>query len=883
VKSWKACALALVAAACGTQAQKPGARLAEPSSVAVYRGVTPLSTSPANPGTYLAIASGATNDLRIVDVLTLQPLLAPVQFAALSVPTGERPSKVVVASLNDGLPDALVAVPSGSAELDLVDTWTVETRVVEEIPLQLVAPGAQVLDVIGAPVPVLSGDGWVAQAGAARFLVALTGGRLAIVPVSRGGDGSIQTGDPVVVELRNLMAPVPDAFDVVSLAVSPDLTKLYCASQDPIGAVNGAGGVLGVVEITATDPSPASWRARGLSTRAPTILAGAFMVNERSPVSPEYFNPDRVLRVYAILDRSACGYDHPVPCGIAVVDPALGRIALDPAGQGPYLAPLPIPGWAVGMAFSAAPANGSIDKLGGAKYVDNYDGVPRLRIAPKTGGEYTPQLAVVPTTYGEAYWADLARFTLPSDTSVLRDIPGEGIPGATAKDGVSVPGAKTLDANGQVVDRAGAKIGVCSYWGAESCAFDETLCNVSDPANLPANQVRTDTAGINGAMGITPGYTRTDVWAIQYQGPLPDLEKRRGVLGRTADGTLYVAIQAESVVTGGTPRGVALLYDPTLAVHTVQTANEADWVDVLPDDTSLCDPVQVPDPIEGDPGHTKPDLTLARTATARDLLIPTADYPGGAIALADTLAAPSGGGCGLVANGTQHPATITVRAAGLVLKGTDTGYAGRPILGQKYALIYFNEDAYSCPVLDWAANPYFVAPPACDAACRTSCEHLILVRKARRLFYVGDICPAPRYHDQLKTDDPCLANGFGGPSDVPPGPFQWPYPYGPVIGFWTALSPSYSGDCDNPEYDYQPLAGAFVKVTTRSGLTPAGRVPFANGSTTGAALPTGVTTFDFSTLPGQAESGIRYYVSYMDNQVLVFSPAVGLNEVQLVR
>jgi hypothetical protein len=184
-----------------------------------------------------------------------------------------------------------------------------------------------------------------------------------------------------------------------------------------------------------------------------------------------------------------------------------------------------------------------------------------------------------------------------------------------------------------------------------------------------------------------------------------------------------------------------------------------------------------------------------------------------------------------------------------------------------------DEDALSCPP----------APTAgCDKVCRAAaCEELVLARKARRIFYLDDVCPAPRFPPiedpdnpgEFISSDPCLNFGFDDPR------FVYPHPTGPVVAFWVAAIPILT----ETGYDYALTPGAFMQFTSTSGLAPTSRRPLSNGSAVGAALPNDVVPFDRSTIPGREEDGLRFYVSYPDNQVLVFRPHGSASDTSLIR
>jgi hypothetical protein len=854
---------ALLAAACGSSSQEIGAVLSRPAALAVFRG-----ESAERPGVsaYLAIASARADELRIVDLVDDKAVPAPVTFAPLSVPTGARPSRLASVSLHDdgveATADALVAIPGGTAELQLVETWSPNTRVVPGATLDLgaLAPGAEILAILGVPAPAPDGE---PIAGRARFLVALSGGRLAVVDVSRGAEGEVALGaSPPILDLAPRVDPAgSEPFDVVSLAISPDNLYVYLASPDPIG------GVLGVGRMDLTG-DPAAWRIRPMDARAPTTLVAAFELSERGDATDD-FQTTTVQRVYAVLDETACGRDARVPCGIAVLDPVSGDLLPDPAGEMPYLAPIPVPGLPIAIVPSGPPANGT-EGDGNPKWVypegappGDPDRVVILRMSPGSGVQYTSAMAVVPTTDGRAYWVDLARWRTPADQSIIRPVAGAS--GTRATEAVSLPG---LDPDGSF---AGAYLGVCDYFEAGSCLFDPLLVpppSSEDPPDPTLPQVRP--TRIVERMGLTPGYTPDESWTLAYRAALPRLGSRRGVVGRR-DGVLYAAIQVPNGADAppGAPPflGVLDVTDPASGIHAVATHGEADDVEIELDaaDEGRCDVDGREDP--GSPGLPIPDLVAA----AVDLLARDAGiHPGGAVALAEPFATPEGGACGGIGEGETVPATITIRTRGLVLSGALAGYAGRPLLAERYALEYQDEDALSC-----------LAPgPACEA--------LALARRSRRIFYLADLCPDPNVEELPGVEeDPCVAAGFGPPR-FPEGS-SYPHPRGPSVAFWVAIVPSVTSDAGTPddptddEYDHELRPGAAIRFGTASGMVPTSRRPIVNGSVVGAALPTDVAVFDRSTLAGHEEDGLRFYVSYPGNQVLVFSPAADPGSVGVIR
>lgn len=822
-------ALCLAAAACGKSDQKVGARLGAPSAVAAYRGYT--AESPVELRDYLAVANARTNELRILDLSDEQVLLAPAQYAPLSVPTGARPARLAGASLHDGGADALVVVPGGTAEIQLVETWTEETRVVPgaTVDLRALLGEAEILALTGAPVPVWDGgsSSWVPGAGQARILAGLTGGRIAVLPVTRGPEGSIGLGAPLVATL---------GFDPVSIAVSPDPSVLYAASPDPIG------GVLGVAEIGASEPDPQAWTVRGLDARAPTYLVAAADVNERLfDVDFDAFSPVPVRRVYAALEPTACGLEARVPCGIAVIDPVAGALAADPAGEAPYLAPIPLPGRAVAIAVSGPPANGTIGL--GNKRNQDANGTLLLLIAPGSGQQYTSDLLVVPTTEGHAYWIDASRWRTPNDISTLRSSGTGAPPGVAVTEAVS---RSAFDSEAGVY--VGAFLGICAPDAGPappeppSCVYAEGK-DPDDPT-----QPSVTPAVIRDRILLTPGYTSGETWTLVYEGILPGLSFRRGVLIRQG-GLHFLALQEpnDPAAPPGSPPylQVVRVFDPSLGIHAQATHGTGDRVVVAPDDAARCGEsfgVQALDLVAPDDARFAPG-----------------SIPGGALALEEPA-------CALpLAEGESLPVRAAVRASGLLLVGSRAGYAGRPTFDAPFELRYADEDSLACPLLPWSDTP-----PACDATCRGGCEALLLARKARRLYYLADRCPDEA---AFGLADPCTNYGWDR--------LNFPHPTGPVVAFQVASFPRTLGDGTT---DPVLQRGAQLTFRTTSGMSPAGRRPLSSsGTNQGVAVPADVAAFDRSTIEGREEEGLRFYVPYGDNLVLGFDPAVGASQVNVIR
>jgi hypothetical protein len=860
VRPWKLVVAAALVGACTTKAPSRSIALGTPESIAAFRGQPAPAGS--DQGWYLAVANARGDELKLVDMVDNAPVLAPVEFVPLSVPTGASPAIVASASLNDGGADALVAIPGGTAELQPVDTWTGQPKVVPgTIDLATLAPGTTILAIIGAPALEQVDGAWTPASGRARFVVSLTGGWIATVDATRGAGGEVVLGNPQLQALADRLVPTPAAepFELVALALAPDQQHVYGACPESMD------GIEGVAEIDVTQADPAAWTVRALSARAPTIEVAASDVHlwYLGSDKDDAYETSAVLRVYAAIAPGSCGLGRAIPCGIAILDPALGGLAADPAGEMPYLAPIRLPGLPTAIAISGPPANGDQND-DSPKWFWRPDApaegiVYLLRMAPATGGIYTNAMATVPTTVGPAYWLDLSRFNTPNNEALLRGLSTSG------KAGVGV----NADADAKVpLGTTGAVLGICSYFdpAATTCAW--TLGGET-ASETPPTQPTTDPALVQKRVGVTPGYTSDDLWTLSYQDVLPGLLQKPGVVGKTEGGTLYAAIQVRDDLAEPPWVGVADVLAPELAIHVTAVWGRGDLVDVELEDKTVCT-TNVPD---DDPATGRNEVDFSTTAA--DLLPrDPASFPGGAIALAEPYqvsenGAIGSGSCANLGNGQQVRALVTVRASGLLLVGARTGYAGRPPLGQKYQLVYENEDALSCPP----------APTAeCGVTCRAvQCEQRVLALKARRLFYVNDVCPAPRF-SRNNIPDSCVRFGLDAER------FVYPNPTGPVIAFMAGSIQGKAVDGEgNVVRDPVIVAGTQLTFSTTSGMVPASRRPVVNGAYVGAQLPTDAVPFDRSVIPGYENDGVRFYVSYPSAEVLSFSPAKVPTDVSLIR
>lgn len=824
-------------AACGRKASTITVGFAQPSAVVAFRGFTPDHPE-LRP--YFAVANAARTDLTLIDASDDTPVLAPVIVRSLAVPVPDpRPTLLAASSLfeAEAKPDLLVVASSGTPALQLVETWVASARVVDEADLGALAPGAAILALAAVPVP----DGPTPPAGntpgRVRVVVALSGARLAVVEYARASDGGIVRGE---VSLVSLAALAGAPFDAVSLAVNPhDPLHLYAASPDPIA------GVEGVAEITMAG-APGAWSIRGIPARAPTRFVAAARLRERLadwdpqvpglPYDDRYeIGPQSVDRVYAVLDPARCGPDHRIGCGIAVLDPASGLVP-DYAGLMPYLAPIALPQRALGLAVSEPPAVLAPDD---AIYSGGY-----MKIAPGTGPRATTAVAAIPSGDGRVYFADLARYGVPNEQSILRTNTRTRVENGLAL-GVAV--------QGEDLPR------ILGIWEASS-GVEWTLAFSG--------------TGIASGVRVTPGFTLSDNWRVSFQAPLPGLDARRAQSGATADARTWIALQVPASAPGDPFTQVARVYDPTFGVRA------GDLVEILAPAVAGC-------PADGNV-----------EARIGELLPPTDAYPGGALALAALDdPRPTQNADGSVGPWRDWPACVAalgagqsgffaaVRAGGLVAVGAVTGYAGRPEVvrstelatSSEFALQYEDEDLLEaqCPLLPWPAD-WKTAPPefgTCDAACRLACERLVLARRSRRIYHVSDQCTA------AESDASCRETW---PSSL----YPFPRANGPVVAFRLGYRGSQAeGDLFPAENQalWSDLRLMQVSFSTRSGLSPSFRIPTTSSSSTASVLPLGVSTFDRSVIQGKEGERYRFLVPYPNDFVLDFSPSEPVNISKVIR
>lgn len=809
---------ALGAAGCGgSTPATPPAAFQQPSSIAAFQGYTIDAPSALRP--YFAVANANRNDLALVDASDDTPVDAPIDIRSVVVPVPDRPALLAAASLGDGKADLLVVVAGGDSVVQVVTTWD-PSNVVHSEPT-VPAPGAPLAVDLGADVLALAAV--PSPAGTARVAAALAGRRLAIVEYER----EVVATDPVIVRgeaiaLVSSTVTAPLAFQPLALAALPDdpdvadlQTELYAATLDELVAGSG---VFGVAAI------PASLDAGGirpLDARGPTRLVAAARLRERDGTSTAHdvsaFPGGPVPRVYAVLDEGGCGRTRRIDCGVVALDPTKttggDAIPEDWAGRMTYRAPMRLPARPLALAVARPTAAPPSPEL--PVYQD-----PFMRLFAGATERATTGVAAVPTEDGSVYFLDLGRFEVTLNGSPLA---ARVVQPPTAADPIA--GERLW-----FVNRAGT-------------AFPET-------AALAADEI-----------DVTPGYTPTDVWTVTYQGLLPDLGVRGGGtaaprLGEAAlhgSGAPWIALQVGDgpPAAGRAVREVVRLFHPALGVHPgdLVVVQRAGIEPAPPAENPAC-----PEDLE---------LTIA------ELLVPAAEYPGGAVlvtppvppnACYDALLARIGSTGGLTG------LSISIRSAGLVLSGALTGYAGRPQLGVRYEVESpeaTDEDALAaaCPIADWdGAFPVTVdatcGGSGCDRSATGACEQLVLARRARRAYHLSWPCDAE-----------CQAR-FPG--------VTFPQGNGPVIAFTVEVQPMEPEPCTTLPCAAPgtPARGMSVSVSANGGVGPPSAINLLGARPTPAApfRTSGAIAFDRS--PVSPGAGYRFLVAYPSDLVYDVSPSV---------
>ncbi len=813
-----------VLAACSGTPPPSSASYRGPQAVASYIGVT--ETRPGTLWPYLAVADARGADLRILDPASDNVLNSPGHAFPLSIPVLQNPRYLASASLRDGQAD-LLAVAGVGTQVQIVATWVEGTGVARSYDLSgLAGPGAEILSMTAIPYPgPPAGTPPVATVapGRALLLVGFSGtgdqadgfggkGRLVAVELDRAADGkSIEAVASAVNAL---------GFDPVSLSVSPDGFHLYAATPDPIADFTTwppaptARQVQGAAEVDMS-AAPGSWPVRGLDARAPTMLVAVAVLGERvyrsfyvkdQPPNDKFGVP--VPRVYAVLDPAGCGADHPIPCGIATLDPATGGILPDPAPSGPivpsqsYRTPIEIPALALTLAIGVPAITGETQCVEGCPQ-NTPDGVlpdpvkqPLLRLAPSSGQRWTPAAALAGAADGNSYLLDLARYQVVNDVALL-----------------------TLDETRLNVTSA------LSFWPTAATAHLGLYRQYISPPDLTS----TSTQMVDGVI-VTPGFTPNEVWDLGFQSVLPALGQldtgggtdQDFALGLDPSGRLVLALQT-AVGTAWVPGPDVT--DPKLGVHAADAWPEGDIVlfRILGDPCS-------PDP-------TNPVQNERRIASIlpKDPIA----HPGGAFLLAAT---PDDACLAAYLGNPANPTPVgkaQVRASGMVLIGSLAGYAGRPQLLDASDLTTPDATLAKRYNFAWA-----------DESTLTG-EALELARKARRHFYPFDRpCRAvPCYGPYPELTDPLM-----------PGPVV-----GFIVGALCSMPDSTFSACP-PSRLNELQRGSYIEFVTNSGFSPMFRRPAP------ISLPTGAIAVDKSQFSGSEVLGMSFYVTYQLDSLLVAPP-----------
>jgi hypothetical protein len=493
----------------------------------------------------------------------------------------------------------------------------------------------------------------------------------------------------------------------------------------------------------------------------------------------------------------------PEPAGLAPDPAASPDVARGSTPAMDFRAPMPVPGEPAAIAIALPPASGA------ARITNDplNPGVPLSVVSTATGSVNTSAVAAVSSSDGHVYLLDLGRFTPVNDASPVSTATRTAVTQA----GLALPA------------------------GALAAGFTTEIGLSNDfPVPLPAGSAPAvvSDARLPAFFQVTPGFTGSDDWSIAWQGTLPRLAGRAGVVLLAADGAAYAAVQTPSGGAASTAAGWVLgaeVSAPALGVHA------GDIVELA------CS-----SPAGGASGATV-ETTVAQVLTEADaaaLRLPVA-FPGGALKLASgaAIACPAAPGAqtALVA--------LTVRAAALLLtrgpagSGARSEYIGRPAIGVPFAHQWQPEGGLSG-------------------------EALVVARKARRLFYPADAG--------------CAGKDAAGNAIPVAGCYAllpWlvdPLAPGPVIAFKVALLET---DATRGPPDVSRLArDAQITFTTQSGLSSAFRRP-----RTGGVLPHGLTVFDRSKFEGHKNDPIRVYATYADDTVISFSPAETASGVRTIR
>jgi hypothetical protein len=489
--------LTAIAAGCSGGSEKPGALLHGPGALALFNGIVAHDSGSLRP--YLAIANERGDDLRLLDTTDNHIVTSPGLVFPLSVPSSGRPLFVAATRWADGAPDALVVIGAGSNVVELVDTWSGYPTVVATVALPT---DAEVLSLTAAAIP----GGAV---GEGRFLVGLSGGRLAVLDAKRVAGGNVIALTPATT------VPLMLGFDAISLSQGAAPGVVYAATRDHI-----SGTIHGVAKIS-LPAALTGWSVTALDALVPTVAVAVATFDPWDFPVPGVPQADAwgtaVERVVAIPDASSCGAPpKPVRCGLLALDSVTGALVPDPVGEEPGLLPISFPAPVTGILATGRTAASLLPIVAAP-------GANQLPIVSGEGTVSTTGLAAISAADGLVYLVDLARWKIASDTSPL-----------VGTNRTRVSGADVV-----AVTTTGSAVG---------------LWTLGATANISALK-----ADLAARIQVTPGFTPDDTWTLTWEGVLPGLDGRAAVLG--VDGTSrWLAVQIGMVAPMVAPVSVADLF-----------------------------------------------------------------------------------------------------------------------------------------------------------------------------------------------------------------------------------------------------------------------------------------------------------------------------------
>lgn len=368
--------IAALGAACSDTTDTPGALLRGPGALAAFDGVVKHGSG--SQRKYLAIASTRGDELRLVDLTDNEVVSSPGLAFPLSVPVDGWPMWVAAADLGDGdKPDALVAIPSGSDVVEVVDTWSGEPTSILQVDLDAdgtaldLEPDPRILSVASLASP---------SPGVGRILIGLTGERLAVLDFVRDAADplGLAIAQPTLTVLTGL------GFEPVSLAQGGEPYVAYAASRTTVGGTPGVARIALPFDLAGWD---AAASVTALDALVPTQAVAALRMGS-------------VERVIAVPAPGFCGEGRVLPCGLLAVDPAAGTLAAGVVAGETHLMPLPVPGTVAGLLALGRPD-------------------ATITIASGSGTTLTRGVAVVSSTDGAVYLVDVERWTMISETNPL--------------------------------------------------------------------------------------------------------------------------------------------------------------------------------------------------------------------------------------------------------------------------------------------------------------------------------------------------------------------------------------------------------------------------------------------------------------------------------